>query len=75
MLPLINAYAVPLINAHAVPLINAHAVPLINAHFMPLLNAHAVISSKARCLNFRLSFHLHLFFAYAGSEGSGSQGI
>ena len=32
---------------------------------MPLINAHAVVSSKARILNFGLSFHLHPYFVYA----------
>ena len=38
---------------------------------MPLINSHAVVSIKARCLNFGLSLHLHLYFEYASSEGSG----
>ena len=38
---------------------------------MPLIKAHAEVSSEARGLNFCLSLHLHPYFMYASSEGSG----
>ena len=38
---------------------------------MPLINAHAVISSKARGLNFGLCLHLHLHFEHESREGFG----
>ena len=34
---------------------------------MPLINAYACLGA----LIFSLSFHLHPYFVYAGSEGSG----
>ena len=37
----------------------------------PHLNAHADITSGARDLNFDLSLHLHPYFVYASSKGSG----
>ena len=37
----------------------------------PQLNAHAEVFSGARGLNFGLSLHLHPYFVYASSEGSG----
>ena len=37
----------------------------------PLINDHDDVSSDARSLQFGLSLHLHLYFLYASSEGSG----
>ena len=46
--------------------------PMLIAYVqMPLINAHAVVSSGARGLNFGLSLHLHPYFVYASSKGSG----
>ena len=36
---------------------------------MFLIVVHADVSSEARELNFDLSFHLHIYFLYASSEG------
>ena len=38
---------------------------------MPLINVNGDISSIARDLKFGLSIHLHPYFVYAISEGSG----
>ena len=38
---------------------------------MPLIKAHAEVSSEARGLNFCQSLHLHPYFMYASSAGSG----
>ena len=36
----------------------------------PVVIVHADVFSKARGLNFSLSFHLHSYFVYASREGS-----
>ena len=33
--------------------------------------AHAAVSSRARCLKFVLSLHLHPYFVFASSQGTG----
>ena len=38
---------------------------------MPLINAHADATREARGLKFGLSLHLHPYFVYASTEGSG----
>ena len=38
---------------------------------MPKINANAGASGEHGCLNFSLSNHLHLYYVYASSEGSG----
>ena len=38
---------------------------------MPLINTHSSVHSYARGLNFGPSLHLHPYFMYVGSEGSG----
>ena len=38
---------------------------------MPPLNIHTAVSRKARGLNFGTSLHLHSFFEYVNSKGSG----
>ena len=37
----------------------------------PSITSHSAISSRERSLNFSLSLHLHPYFVYANSEGSG----
>ena len=38
---------------------------------MSLINTHSDVFSKTRCLNFGLKRHLHPYFVYTGSKGSG----
>ena len=45
-----------------------------NFSHMPLVNTHADVSSEARDLNFGLSSHLHPYFVYVSSQGSGESG-
>ena len=50
----------------------AHEILVIIAYAqMYLINAHSGISIKARGLSFVLSHHLHPYFVYASSGGSG----
>ena len=41
----------------------------------PSLNVHAEVSRGARSLTFNLSHHLHPYFAFMGSEGSGESAL
>ena len=43
----------------------------INAYAQRPLNDYADVSSRARCLNFDLSLHLHTYFEYVINKGSG----
>ena len=50
----------------------AHEILVLIAYAqMYLINAHSDVSSKVRGLSFVLSHHLHRYFVYASSEGSG----
>ena len=51
----------------------AHAMILVLITYAqrPSVNAHANVYIRARDLNFRLSFHLQLYFMYAKCEGFG----
>ena len=49
-----------------------HGISVLIAYAqMLLINAHYVVSSNARGLNFGPRLHLHPYFVYASSEGSG----